>query len=339
MAISSIPSSVIIQQANGNILVSWSFIAGATSYSVQRSVDQINFTTVGSPTAPQYLDTAATPGIRYYYQIASVNASGTSSYSAPVNAVSALSGQVSLGELRMQAQLRSDLQNSQYITTPEWNSYINQSYFELFDILVQKYGNEYFVANAYQVTTGGSAFYPLPDGSATYLDVTGATAKPFYKLLGVDLSINASTNAWLTLKKFEFISRNRYVFPQITSNLLGVAGMKYRLIGNKIEFIPTPSANQVIQIWYIPRLTQLLQDTDLCDGVSGWTEYIIVDTAIKALQKEESDVSVLMAQKMALLDRIEAAAENRDAGEPERISATRNLFNYGNGFDGPTGGN
>jgi hypothetical protein len=90
-------------------------------------------------------------------------------------------------------------------------------------------------------------------------------------------------------------------------------------------------------------MTELLKDTDFCDGVSGWTEYIIIDAAIKALQKEESDVTILAAQKMSMLDRIEAAAENRDAGEPDTLSDTRrytDLYGFGSpSSDGPYGGN
>lgn len=115
-------------------------------------------------------------------------------------------------------------------------------------------------------------------------------------------------------------------------------------MGSNIQFIPTPAGNQIMRIWYIPRLTQLVQDTDIMDGVSGWTEYVIVDAAIKALQKEESDVSALMVQKEALIKRIEESAANRDAGQPDTISNTRTWSERwggwgGGGYDGGWGGN
>jgi hypothetical protein len=257
---------------------------------------------------------------------------------------------MTLSQLRLLSKQKADRVNSQFITDSEWNTYVNQSYFELYDILVQKYGNEYFVAQPAQFLTYGSSsssgnqFYPLPDGITSFLAADGSTFVPkaMYKLLGVDLGIGTNNNAWITLKKFMFISRNRYVYPQLTTNLLGVAGLRYRLVGNQIEFIPQPANGQYIQLWYIPRMATLLKDTDIADGVSGWTEYIAVDAAIKALQKEESDVTVLALQKQALLDRIEAAAENRDAGEPETISDTRrytDLYGFGSPQgDGPFGG-
>lgn len=336
MALPLTPQNVLLQQANGQVLLSWDLVPGAIDYTVQRSTDGITYSVVSTATPNRYLDTTVTVGIEYWYQVATVMTGPiTGLYSAAQSVVPTVSGGMSLGQIRLQAQQRADRVNSEFLSTPEWNTNINQSYFELYDILVQKFGNEYYVASPLTFTTTGAQFEALPNG------VNRGGALPFYKLLGVDLGLDQSNNAWITLKKFEFISRNRYVFPQITTNLLGVAGLRYRIIGNQLEFTPIPQANQQLRIWYVPRMVELLSDTDRVDGVSGWTEYIIVDAAIKALQKEESDVSVLMAQKQALLARIEAAAENRDAGEPERISTTRtytDLYGTGWGSDGPNGG-
>lgn len=103
-------------------------------------------------------------------------------------------------------------------------------------------------------------------------------------------------------------------------------------MGSNIEFIPTPSAGQQIRLWYIPRLTTLLQDTDTTvTGISGWNEYIIVKAAYYALTKEESDTSSLVMQLSALNDRIISSATNRDAGQPDKISDTRANNGWGNG--------
>ena len=54
--------------------------------------------------------------------------------------------------------------------------------------------------------------------------------------------------------------------------------------------------------------------------VSGYEEYVVIDAAIKCLQKEESDVQVLLVQKQQQLQRIEQAAGKRDAGESYAIT-------------------
>jgi hypothetical protein len=120
--------------------------------------------------------------------------------------------------------------------------------------------------------------------------------------------------------------------------------MQYRVTGSNIEFIPTPAANQSIRLWYVPRLTELLQDTDITTtGISGWIEYVIVRAAKYALDKEESDSAKLDAELTFLKSRIEESASNRDAGQPDTISNTRSSRGWGSngtgsGWNGPVGG-
>lgn len=337
MAVPIIPTNFLVQQGNGQVFLSWNLVSGATSYSVERSPDGVTFAVVASPAVNSYLDTTVSTGVNYFYQVAGVNGSGTGAYTPAQSVTPTNSGQMTLGQLRLYAQQRADRVNSNFVTTTEWNTYINQSYYELYDLLVTVY-EDYYVYQPILIVTDGVSFeYSLPTGQNTYLNnnLQTITPPPFYKLWGVDCGLDASSNAWVTLKKFDAIQRNRYVYPQITSTFLGVFNMQYRIIDNyppKLYFIPTPSANQYIRIWYVPRMTTLLQDTDVADGISGWTEYIIVDAAIKAMQKEESDTSLLMAQKMALKMRIEETAMNRDVGQGDTISDVRN-WAQGNGFN------
>lgn len=248
-----------------------------------------------------------------------------------------MSTSMTLLQLRDATRQRADMVNSTFVSDPELNSYINQSYFELYDLLIDVY-EDYYVAPPLIIPTNGALQqYPLPDG------VLYSAAPAFYKLMGVDLGLNALQNSFVTLKKFNFISRNRYVYPQLTSTYLGVFNLRYRLVGNTLMLIPTPSGGQFLRIWYIPRLTTLAIDADTVDGISGWTEYIICDAAIKCGQKEETDVSILMAQKAALIKRIEESSMNRDAGQPDTISDTRSRSEawgqYGSNGDGSYGGN
>ncbi len=212
---------------------------------------------------------------------------------------------MTLAELRTATRQRADMVNSQFISDSELNSYVNQSYFELYDLLVQKYGDDYYVASPYVFTTDGvNNFFSLPSD--------------FYKLLGVDLALSNTNDSFVTIRPFNFGDRNRYAVPNFQS-FYGVTNLRYRLKANQLWLTPIPGANQKIQIWYVPRLSTLTSDTDTCDGISGWTEYVIIDAAIKCLQKEESDVSVLLAQKAAMIQRIQNAAENRDAANPSTV--------------------
>jgi hypothetical protein len=185
-----------------------------------------------------------------------------------------------LSEIRLAAQQRADMVSSNFVSTAEWNSYINLAYYELYDILIQKYGADYFVQTPFAITTDGvNQLFALPTD--------------FYKLLGVDIKTG---NRWWPIKRFDFADRGR-----VSMN------------GS------IPPAGQMLQAWYAPRLTELVNDTDTADGVDGWLEYVIVLAAAKALVKEETDASPLMAELQSLVARIEAAAENRDASQPSKV--------------------
>lgn len=342
MAAPAIPQNYNLQTANAQNFLSWDIALSAVTYTVQRSTNGVSFANVSTAASPNYLDTAVTIGTQYWYQVKATNADGDSSYTEPQSCVPTTSGEASLGQLRLNAQQRADRVNSDFVTLTEWNSYLNQSLFELYDLLIDQYGEEYFVAAspARFYTNGGSVSYPLPNGVLTFLDQNNQpwTPPPFYKLIGVDLGLQNSNNGFVTVNKFNFIDRNKYFYPNTASTIYGVFNVQYRLVGNTIQLIPAPSANQPIQMWFIPRMTMLLKDTDITEaGISGWWEYVIVDAAIKALQKEESDVSALMMQKQALKLRIEASSLNRDAGQPDTISDTRSTSWGGNDM-GPGGG-
>jgi hypothetical protein len=219
-------------------------------------------------------------------------------------------GVSTLAIIRSAAKSRADMVNSSFVTDPEWLEFINGSYTELYDLLIQKFGSDYYVATPYQFTTDGiNDQYALP-----------ATDPAFYKLLGVEVQLDSKT--WSDVPRFNFADRNKGSYPPSSQS----TSLRYKLLGSKLWLRSgrvVPGAGLVIQVWYAPRLLALVSDTDVVDGVSGWEEYIKVDAAIKALAKEESDTTQLERAKAALLQRIESAAENRDAGSPSTVADVR----------------
>lgn len=349
MAIPAAPSNVYLQTANQENLVSWNIAVGATSYNVQRSIDGVTFTTVASPIATSYLDSSVTLGVAYYYQVASVNVSGTSGYSIPglnsqLSVIPTPVSEMSLAGIRFASQQKSDRVGSKFVTLPEYTTFINLAMTELYDLLITVY-EDYFMAPRIQFLTTGVQIYPLPNGSNTFLNTSGTTITPapFYKLLGVDLGLNNANNSFVTVNKYNFIDRNRFIYPNTASTIYSAFNLKYRVMGTNLEFIPDPSAGQLIQLCYIPRLPQLLQDTDITTiGFSGWLNYVITRVAKYVLDKEESDTTKLDAEIAYLKQRIEESASNRDAGQPDRISDTRsNSWGEGSGgfgWNGSIGG-
>lgn len=210
---------------------------------------------------------------------------------------------VTLSELRTRARERADMEATGFIKDSELNTYINASYAELYDLLVSKYGSDYFVAPEHSFTTTLNVDkYPLP--------------ADFYKLLGVDAQLTPSS--WITLKRFEFSDRNISQMGDISS----AEFTRYRVFGGNILLSPVPKAAQAMRAWYIPLPETLVGDSDSFSGVNGYEEYVVIDAAIKMLTKEESDTRDLKFEKEAMKKRIEDMADSRDVGSPATVQDT-----------------
>ena len=274
---------------------------------------------------------------------------------------------VALNTLRDEARQRADQVNSEFVTDAELNGYLNNSWSELYDILVSKYQDDYFLTSTSITVTSGTSSYSLPSD--------------FYKARGVDLNINTNQNT--PLQRYTFADRTRDSLVRYARDV------KYRIQANNIVFAPSPS-NNTATLWYIPHPRKLqsvtpsaisrgstttwtvpsthsfvagdkinaigffatnynveqtvssvtsttvvtdLNSSALSDPTvygtlesmqdfvnAGWRQYVSVDSAIMMMLKEESDISGLVYVKQGLLERIEIMAEDRDSGEPARVT-------------------
>lgn len=215
-----------------------------------------------------------------------------------------------LAEIRTLAKDRANMEDSDFIEDAIWNQFINASLAELHDLLVAVYADDYYL-NEYSFTT--------VDGVKTY-----AVPSDFYKVRGVDAYLSGQ---WVDLHKYNFNKRNQ----DTTSNQLifhGLTNLRYRLMGANIMFSRIPDANTQCKLWYTPKSVVLVDDTDSFEDINGYIEYVVVDAAIKAGIKEETDVNELMITKQAMKSRLEAMAANRDANEPESVSDVYDQDDY-----------
>lgn len=75
----------------------------------------------------------------------------------------------------------------------------------------------------------------------------------------------------------------------------------------------------------------------LVDGIAGFEEIVVIQTAIKMKDKEESDTAVLQARFAEKKKFIEGVAENRDAGSAGKTADVSNYGEWGNGNGGGWG--
>ncbi len=207
---------------------------------------------------------------------------------------------------------RADMEGSTFVSDTEVIGYINVAMAEIHDILVDRY-EDYYVS---------SQQFTLP------ADNPGALPNEFYKALGVDFNTGGTT---YRLRRFSFQERNVYNSPAMVAGR--VTNTLYAIQGAEIKFIPSPTVSGTATLFFVPEAQQFATSgsgfmdatvvTKAPAVAFGYEEYVVVDAAIKCLQKEESDVQMLMVQKQQLKERIENAASNRDQGEPTAITDSR----------------
>lgn len=208
---------------------------------------------------------------------------------------------VTLSSMRTQVRQRADIEHSQVCTDAEINTHINSAIRDLYDMLVAA-DEDYYTVSSTINATGLTATYALPSN--------------FYKLKGVDYPVNGIT---APMEKFSFIDRNKFVYNDQV--------LRYRLVAGNIIFAPIPAA-QTITLWYVPAPVDLALDADTFDGINGWEDFVVIDSAIKCIIKQEQDPTPLMAEKQDIVQRIQAMKDGRDEGQPEVMSDVRNAIAY-----------
>lgn len=219
-----------------------------------------------------------------------------------------MSYSITVSSLITNARQRANKERSNFVTDSEVLGLVDRAYKELYDLVVTTYQDYYADSYDFNVV-GGVKDYPLPDN--------------FYKLLGVDMYIDA--DRFVTLRQFMFQERNKYRFNMITPTI-PTQIMQYHILGSDLRFMPSPTSQTQMRLWYVPRAKNLTlsgspasNETNVINGQNGWEDFIITTAAIYILLKEESDVSGLMAMKEEAKQRVMSVGVNRNTAEPERI--------------------
>lgn len=205
-------------------------------------------------------------------------------------------GIVTRAELRERIRQRANMENSQFVKDPELNGYINDSIARLYDLIINHRGEQYF-ENSQDITiVRGTVSYDLP--------------VDFYKVVTVEDSGGYPID---TFNRRDLLHKTNILRYNISNNQLKI---------NRSDY------SGVIKLWYIPLAPVLDDDADTTDFYNGWDRFVIVDSAIVCLNKEESDTSQLERELMTLERRIQNSSEKNDH-QPSRIVDTVGRFYHG----------
>jgi len=206
---------------------------------------------------------------------------------------------VTLTTLLARTRERADMAGSSFVADARLTDWINEANQKLHGMLVEALGEEYVSSTSSFTTSAGTSDYNLPTG--------------FYKLYGVDLSYHGTIRA---LKRYERAERN--IYRELHPETLP----RYALVGSVLRLYPAPSAGLAGTILYAPEATVLVNASDSVSYPNGWERYIVLDAAIQALLKEESNVNALVNEREMVVREIQAAKENRDMATPKQVVDT-----------------
>lgn len=201
---------------------------------------------------------------------------------------------------------------SDFLSDAEVDGYVNAAAAELWDLRCGLYEDEYTERVEIPAATSGPLDISDMSTLAGLLIPLGSEADRLLKLRRLEYRDGAGK--WRTLQRIDLGEWDAFN----TSPARGWP-IAYSLIGASIYILPEGGPTHLYRIWYVPAFRALTGDASTLDGLDYWHEYVVVDAAIRCLQKEESDVSVLMAQKQALKQRIVSIAAGRDASGPAHI--------------------
>lgn len=223
-------------------------------------------------------------------------------------------GLVTLAELKQRALLRADMANSSFISDSEAEEYVLGSMGELYDLIIENGGHEVFVRSGAVLSVPGTSTYSVVPFDPIQV----------YKILDVTIPWDGKERR---LRKASFHDRFRHQglgtgwthWSQIRYVENGVDNSGNR----RIQFFPTPQSVHNLTVYFLPVPDKLFGTNPEILGsfqsFSGWTEYVVVDAAMKMLEKEESDTRNLQVRKALLTDRIRHQAQHMNHGDGDTV--------------------
>ena len=195
-----------------------------------------------------------------------------------------------LGELRADVCAEADIVDSGSagrFTTARLNRFINQAIQRYITIVTGSGGQEWYSQRTGLQSMSTSEVVDA-SGWAPNQYVTLPTA--FYQLIGIDIVIGGST---VSLMNFERMERNMFKDSPIWMQGNGKGQpMFYRIQGTNaagahiVQVVPAADAAYQFEVWYVPEIADLSNDSDTFDGRAGFEDFVVLEAALRCLSRD-----------------------------------------------------
>ena len=176
--------------------------------------------------------------------------------------------------------------------------------------------------------------YQNPNVTINYSPITNIR----YRLSGDNIYLTPAPQSGQTIQlwyapaptSLQFILPTSIALNGTIGSLSNTTGLSIgmNVVGNGIKDNTTVSAIGSVSVTFSNSFTlnnpsailSYYDDSTLMEGIAGWEEFIIIDSAIKVHVKQENDIQPLLVQKQEVVDRIQGMAEGRDIGQAQHVS-------------------
>lgn len=220
-----------------------------------------------------------------------------------------MASSVTLLQLRTDARLYADQRTGQnatpFITDTELTRLVNMKARELFDMLVEARGSDYFATEGTIAIVAGTSRYSLP---ADFYELSSVTLE--WTTSDFELVLPIGT----TRERINYQDRLGSAQPWTRFSWKG-----YKLRASQIEFLPEPRGDVTCRLQYVPVFTDLVADGDTFDGINGWEKMVSIGVAIEMREIEKRPSAELGRMYAEQLARIETLKAERDAEAPKEV--------------------
>lgn len=180
--------------------------------------------------------------------------------------------------------------------------FIQESLQDLYAILTETYGSDYFLTTATIAATQNIATTALPSGAGKI--------RRLYWYRGVD-DVPEIHKGKPDDLKLSFYSARSWD-----------DGVRYYLTGRNITWLPTPNQTYSVRILYSATQANIDSSSNPWSAEAGWADYVIEDVCRKIAEREEKDPSLWIACREEWARRIRSQAPEREDGEADAIRDT-----------------
>lgn len=217
-----------------------------------------------------------------------------------------MAASVTLAQLRTDARLFADQRAAGagptiFISDTELTRLVNLKIRELYDMLVEARGGDYYATEVVIPLVPGTSRYPLPADFYQLLSVTIEWAPQRFELMWPvgTMRQRVPLQNWLTWGEHE---------PK-----------GYKLRASQLEFLPVPTTAPNVRLQYAPAFVDLVADADAFDGINGWEKMAAVGVAIEMLAIEKRNNGKLDQAYAEQVQRIETMKSERDAEAAKEV--------------------